>query len=66
MCKATDLLAELTPEEKTSLRELCRGDIRARIVWPHAEKLIRLGLAELSFGRLALTFLGRRAVAIRV
>ena len=57
------LAERLTPDEKTSLEELDQGRLRERIPFPIAERLLALGLAELSFGRLDLTSAGRHALA---
>lgn len=57
------LAERLTPDEKSSLETLDRGPLRQRIPFPHAERLLSLGLAELSFGRLDLTSAGRHALA---
>jgi len=57
------LAERLTPDEKTSLEELDHGPMRERIPFPVAERLLALGLAELSLGRLDLTSAGRHALA---
>lgn len=57
------LAERLTPDERSSLETLDRGALRQRIPFPHAERLLSLGLAELSFGRLDLTSAGRHALA---
>jgi hypothetical protein len=57
------LAERLTPDEKSSLETLDRGPLRQPIPFPHAERLLALGLAELSFGRLDLTSAGRHALA---
>jgi hypothetical protein len=61
--RVKELADRLTPEEKTSLEELDRGPMRTRIPFSHAEQLIGLGLAELSFGRLDLTIPGKQLLA---
>jgi len=53
----------LTTDEKSSLEELDQGPIRGRIPFQHAERLIGLGLAELTLGRLDLTLAGRHVLA---
>ena len=62
MCRAEDLIVELSAEEKTSLDELGRGPGRKKVPFSHAEKFIRLGLTELSCGYQELTSIGKRAV----
>ena len=54
--------SRLTPDEKSALEELDSGVIRRRIPAPEAERLLFLGLAELSFGSLVLTMAGRHAL----
>ena len=53
----------LTSGEKSSLEELDHGPIGHSIPFQHAERLIGLGLAELSLGRLDLTLAGRQVLA---
>ena len=66
MCRVDELTEALTPDERSSLEELDQCSMRARIPFHHAERLLMLGLAELSFGRLDLTAAGRRVLtAIR-
>ena len=50
----------LSTNEMSSLKELSRGSNRPSIPFQHAERLIMLGLAELSLGRLDLTIPGRQ------
>ena len=64
MCRTTELLGQLSDAERDSLNELGRGPARRRIPHTHAERLIRLGLAELVLGYQELTVRGKRAVAI--
>jgi hypothetical protein len=48
------------------LEELDQGPMRPSIPFTHAERLITLGLAELSLGRLDLTIAGKQTLgAIR-
>ena len=58
--RVKELANRLTPDEKSSLEELDHGPMRSRIPFQHAERLIGLGLAELSLGRLDLTIAGRQ------
>jgi len=51
---------KLSPGEKSSLRQLNNGPRRPRIPLRHAERLLSLGLAELSLGRLEPTVPGRQ------
>jgi hypothetical protein len=62
MCRTTELLGQLSEDERNSLREIARGPGRRKIPFPHAEKLIRLGLAELLGGYQELTRQGKRAI----
>lgn len=64
MCRATDLIDDLSAEEKTSLEELGRGPVRQKIPYSHAEKLLRLGLAELNCGHQELTGIGKRVLQV--
>ena len=64
--RVVELAARLTPGEKSSLEELDHGPMRPSIPFQHAERLITLGLAELSLGRLDLTIAGKQTLgAIR-
>jgi hypothetical protein len=47
----------------SSLEELDHGPMRHSIPFKHEERLMGLGLAELSFGRLDLTLAGRHVLA---
>ncbi len=61
-----ELTDRLTLDEKSSLEELNHGPMRPSIPFQHAERLITLGLAELSLGRLDLTIAGKQTLgAIR-
>ncbi len=53
----------LTTDEKSSLEELDHGPIQHSIPFNHEERLMGLGLAELSFGRLDLTLAGKHVLA---
>ncbi|MEO0993222.1 MAG: hypothetical protein AAFX62_05360 [Pseudomonadota bacterium] len=57
-------MGQLTDAEQASLREIARGTVHGDIPFTHAEKLIRLGLAELVCGDQELTGQGRRAVGM--
>jgi hypothetical protein len=61
--RVRELAARLTPDEKSSLEELSHGPARPSIPFDHAERLLGLGLAELSSGRLDLTIAGRQTLA---
>lgn len=61
--KVVELANMLTVDEKSSLEELGHGPIRPSIPFQHAERLMTLGLAELSVGRLDLTSAGKQALA---
>jgi hypothetical protein len=64
--RVVELADRLTPDEKSSLEELDHGPMRSSIPFRHAERLITLGLAELSQGRLDLTIAGKQILgAIR-
>ncbi len=58
-----ELTDRLTPDEKSSLEELDNGPMRTSIPFQHAERLITLGLAELSLGQLDLTIAGKQSLA---
>lgn len=64
MCRTTELIDRLSPEERASLLELGRGPARRKIPHPHAEKLLDLGLAELVCGYQELTTQGKRALSM--
>ena len=61
--RIAQLTDRLTPDEKSSLEELNHGPMRPSIPFLHAERLITLGLAELSSGRLDLTIAGKQLLA---
>lgn len=56
--------AYLSSEEKLALGELGRERTRRAVPTPQALRLLSLGLAELSCGRLVLTRTGRDALAV--
>lgn len=58
-----ELLGKLSDEEKASLKSLCSCGCSGKIPGDHAEKLMTLGLAELTCGGLGPTSAGRHAVA---
>ncbi len=60
--KVKELVGKLTPGEKSSLEELDHGPTRHSIPFRHEERLMGLGLAELSFGRLDLTLAGKHVL----
>ncbi len=61
--RIAQLTDRLTPDEKSSLEELNHGPMRPSIPFLHAERLITLGLAELSSGRLDLSIAGTHLLA---
>ncbi|MCH8166928.1 MAG: hypothetical protein IIC03_03240 [Proteobacteria bacterium] len=58
-----ELVSRLTPGEKSSLEELDHGPVRHGIPFDHEERLMGLGLVELSLGRLDLTTAGKHVLA---
>ncbi len=62
--RVKELADRLTPDEKISLEKLDHGPMRTRIPFSDAERLIGLGLAELSFGQLDLTIPGKQLLAV--
>ncbi len=64
--RVTQLTDRLTLDEKSSLEELDHGPTQPGIPFTHVERLITLGLAELSLGQLDLTIAGKQLLgAIR-
>ena len=64
--RVVELAERLSPDEKSSLEELDHGPMRPSIPFRDAERLMTLGLAELSLGRLDLTIAGKKTLgAIR-
>ena len=61
--RIVELTDRLTADEKSSLEELDHGPMRPSIPFQHAERLMTLGFAELSFGRLDLTVAGKQSLA---
>ena len=61
--RIVELTDRLTRDEKSSLEELDRGTMRPSIPFQHAMRLMTLGFAELSFGRLDLTIAGKQSLA---
>ncbi len=62
--KERQLVARLSEEEQQSLRKLCRCCCKEQqIPNEHAEKLLILGLAEMTCGGLGPTSSGRHAAA---
>lgn len=63
MCRRVDELKErLTPEERGAVTELGQVARQPKIPFPMAERLMDLGLAELSLGGLDLTVAGRQVL----
>lgn len=61
--RVRELAEVLTQDEMSSLEELDHGPMRPSIPFGHAERLITLGLAELSAGRLDLTIAGKQILS---
>ena len=62
--KDSELLSRLSQEEQQSLRRLCKCCCKdQQIPGDHAEKLLILGLAEMTCGGLGATSFGRHAAA---
>jgi len=65
MCRAQELMQQLSSEELESLEELGKGPARKKIPFGHAAKFIEIGFAELNCGYQELSRLGKRALRIR-
>jgi hypothetical protein len=61
--RVKEISNRLTSGEKSSLEVLSRGSMRTSIPFRHVDRLITLGLAELSLGQLDLTIAGRQTLA---
>ena len=61
--RVKEFVSRLTPGEKSSLEELDHGPVRHGIPFDHEERLMGLGLVELSLGRLDLTTAGKHVLA---
>jgi hypothetical protein len=61
--RVKELSGRLTSGEKSSLAKLSRGSMRPNIPFSHVDRLITLGLAELSLGQLDLTIAGKQTLA---
>jgi hypothetical protein len=65
--KDSELLRRLSEEERQSLRKLCRCCCKdQKIPADHAEKLLILGLAEMTCGGLGPTSYGQHAAGLLV
>ncbi len=62
--KVAQLTDRLSADEKSSLEQLDQGPMRPNIPFRHAERLITLGLAELSLGQLDLTIAGKQSMVV--
>lgn len=62
--RVPELSRELSMDERQALRLLDQGPKRPRIPLRYAERLIALGLAEVSVGRLTLTIPGRQILSL--
>lgn len=60
---ARELLAKLSDDERKSLTKLCSCSCNRGIPGEHAEKLLDLGLAELTCGGLGPSSAGKHAVS---
>ncbi len=58
-----ELASKLTAGEKSALEELDHGPMGHSIPFKHEIRLMGLGLAELSLGRLDLTLAGKHVLA---
>ena len=63
LSRKSELLSKLSVEELASLRTLCSGGCGQKVSGEHAEKLLGLGLAELTCGGLGPSCAGRNLIA---
>lgn len=64
MCKTSDLVGQLSPNERAALKRIGRGGNPDDLPMPAITKLIGLGLAFVEMGTLNLTGTGRRAIGM--
>lgn len=64
MCKTSDLVGQLSADEKISLKKIARGGDPDKLPMTEVTTLIKLGLAIVEMGKLNLTGMGRRAVGM--
>ncbi len=62
--KVEEIRDWLSPGEKSSLKQLGKRLSRPSIPFQHAERLITLGLVELSLGQLDLTIPGKQMLGV--
>ena len=62
--KVKEIRDWLSPGEKSSLKQLGNRSNRRSIPFQHAERLITLGLVELSLGQLDLTIPGKQMLGV--
>lgn len=64
MCKTSDLVDQLSADERISLKKIARGSDPDKLPMAQVTTLIKLGLAFVEMGKLSLTGTGRRAVSM--
>ena len=64
MCKTSDLIDQLSADEKISLKKIARGSDPDKLPMTQVTALIKLGLAYVEMGTLSLTGTGRRALSM--
>lgn len=64
MCKTSDLVDQLSADEKISLKKIARGSDPDKLPMKQITTLIKLGLAFVEMGNLNLTGTGRRALSM--
>jgi len=64
MCKVSELVEQLTDDERKSLEKLGGGRPAEDVPAGHAAKFVELGLTELACGAEVLTRSGRRALGL--
>lgn len=64
MCKTSDLVEQLSSDERLALKKIARGSNPDTVPMPSITRLIQLGLAFVEMGNLALTGTGRRAIGM--
>lgn len=62
MCRTSDLVDQLSTDEKVTLKKIARGNDPDMLPTTNITQLIRLGFAIVEMGNLALTGTGRRAL----
>ncbi|MEM6904484.1 MAG: hypothetical protein AAF568_01200 [Pseudomonadota bacterium] len=64
MCKTSDIVDQLSANEKAALKKIGRGGSPDTLPMTAISKLITLGLAFVEMGNLVLTGTGRRALGM--